>query len=246
MLRFEEFGADQLKSQRKKKPRNWQTLPAPLSAQGLPDGKALDAFLKQNIWPIPTKFANDKNSNPWQPEIESWLGRALETPPAEGRPPRLSWAHQRWKEFRPKVYYQTAQSGARTNSGLRDKKQMHGYKAGEFGPGGLYHNASGNPGSEGTTENIEVRFHPNMPLQDPETVWTFDGTFPPKLLNVRYGEPVLMRHYNALPIDVAANRGFGVHIPCPPMSTMDTIQLKATGTRTRSFSLDNFTTTAGP
>ncbi len=32
-----------------------------------------------------------------------------------------------------------------------------------------------------------------------------------KLLNVRYGEPVLMRHYNGLPIDVSANRGFGVH-----------------------------------
>ena len=50
-----------------------------------------------------------------------------------------------------------------------------------------------------------------MPEQDEEALWTFDGTFPPKLLNVRYGEPVLMRHYNALPIDVSANRGFGVH-----------------------------------
>ena len=50
-----------------------------------------------------------------------------------------------------------------------------------------------------------------MPVQGHDTLWTFDGTFPPKLLKVRYGEPVLMRHYNALPIDVAANRGFGVH-----------------------------------
>ena len=27
----------------------------------------------------------------------------------------------------------------------------------------------------------------------------------------RYGKPILMRHYNALPIDPAANRGFGLH-----------------------------------
>ncbi len=43
------------------------------------------------------------------------------------------------------------------------------------------------------------------------TVWTFDGTFPPKLLMARYGEPILFRHYNALPIDPAANLGFGLH-----------------------------------
>ncbi|MFQ5572250.1 MAG: multicopper oxidase domain-containing protein, partial [Rhodothermales bacterium] len=41
--------------------------------------------------------------------------------------------------------------------------------------------------------------------------WTWDGTFPPKLLMARYGEPILMRHYNALPIDPAANFGFGLH-----------------------------------
>ena len=35
-------------------------------------------------------------------------------------------------------------------------------------------------------------------------------TLPPKLLRVRDGEPVLFRHYNALPIDVTANRGSGI------------------------------------
>jgi hypothetical protein len=34
---------------------------------------------------------------------------------------------------------------------------------------------------------------------------------PPKLLMARYGQPILMRHYNALPIDPHANRGFGLH-----------------------------------
>jgi FtsP/CotA-like multicopper oxidase with cupredoxin domain len=50
-----------------------------------------------------------------------------------------------------------------------------------------------------------------MPIQDAAALWTFDGTFPPKLLKVRYGKPVLMRHYNALPVDVSENRGFGLH-----------------------------------
>ena len=56
-----------------------------------------------------------------------------------------------------------------------------------------------------------MRFAPELPIQSHKTVWTFDGTFPPKLLMGRYGEAMLMRQYNATPIDVAANRGFGVH-----------------------------------
>ncbi|MGI9284141.1 MAG: hypothetical protein ACR2P1_02010, partial [Pseudomonadales bacterium] len=220
MLRFEEFGRSRLnlakKHKRSKKrkgraPPYWMSLPPPMDAQSPPNGFLLDYFLSQRIWPIPTKFANDKDSNPWQPEIEGFIGRSLESPPAEGRPPGLGWSHQRWEEFTPEVYFQTATTGARTNGGLRDRKQRHKYRRGEFGRRGLYHNTVGTPGFAGTTRGIEVRFHPNMPVQDDETLWTFDGTFPPKLLNVRYGEPILMRHYNALPIDVAANRGFGVH-----------------------------------
>src|SRR6185369_12856282 len=33
----------------------------------------------------------------------------------------------------------------------------------------------------------------------------------PKLLQARYGEPVMMSHYNALPIDETATNGFGKH-----------------------------------
>ena len=212
MLRFEEFGPEKLKLNKKKIPKNWAPLPAPMSAQGTPDGGELESFLGQQIWPIPTKYANDLDTNPWQWEIQDWLGRALDNPPAEGRPPGLGWSHQRWTEFTPEVYYQTAQAGARENLGFRDGKQAHMYQTGEFGPGGLYHNTTGGDDDfDGTTAGIEIRFHPSMPVQDPQALWTFDGTLPPKLLNVRYGEPVLMRHYNALPIDVAANKGFGVH-----------------------------------
>ena len=50
-----------------------------------------------------------------------------------------------------------------------------------------------------------------MPEQLPEALWTFDGMIPPRLLMARVGVPVLMRHYNGLPVDVTANRGFGMH-----------------------------------
>ncbi len=210
MLRFEEFGPEKLKF-KKKKPKHWKKLPAPANAQSVPDGEMLEHFLSQRIWPAPTKFANTEDENPWEEVIEDYIGRDLDDPPAEGRPPGLGWSHQRWEEFKPKTYFQTAQTGARTNGGFRDSKQGHGYSVGEFGPGGLYHNTAGVEGTEGTTRGIDIRFHPKMPIQDKEALWTFDGTLPPKLLNVRYGEPVLMRHYNALPVDVAANRGFGVH-----------------------------------
>ena len=67
------------------------------------------------------------------------------------------------------------------NGGFRDSMQMHRYSVGEFGPGGLYHNTAGVPATEGTTRGIAIRFHPNMPVQDHKALWTFDGTFPPKL-----------------------------------------------------------------
>ncbi|MEN9835272.1 MAG: hypothetical protein RL011_1465, partial [Pseudomonadota bacterium] len=111
----------------------------------------------------------------------------------------------------PVKSFKTAQVGARINRGLRDKKQLHGYAVGEFAPGGLYHNTTGLAGFNGTTAGIKPQIHPVMPVQNFKNLWTFDGTFPLKLLMVRYGEPVLMRHYNALPIDVSANAGFGLH-----------------------------------
>ena len=211
MLRFEEFGTRRLKLNHRRRPHNWQSLPAAPNAQSVPDGAALEGFLAQPIWPIPTRFANDRDQNPWKQAIEAYLGRELDSPPAEGRPPGLGWSHQRWREFKPRQYFQTATGGARVNGGFRDTQQDHHYIKGEFGPSGLYHNTTGAPGFEGSTKGISVRFHPNMPEQGANALWTFDGTFPPKLLKVRYGEPVLMRHYNALPIDVAQNRGFGLH-----------------------------------
>ena len=212
MLLLEEFGTKKMEGVTE----HQQTLPLPASPTSFPDGPALDAFLSlDGFTQLPTKLSNTGNLNPWKPVVESFLKRTLEAPPAEGRPPGESWAHQRWEEFLPEAYFTTVQTGARLNSGVRDSRQRHGYQKGEFAPGGLYHTvyATDAQGAlvSGTTNGITPRFHPNFPVQDPKSLWTWDGTFPGKILDSRYGEAVLMRHYNALPIDTSANNGFGLN-----------------------------------
>ncbi|HEY0420573.1 MAG TPA: hypothetical protein VGC80_13735, partial [Acetobacteraceae bacterium] len=222
MLMFEEFGPERFDATQTPGTQPFpppRTGPAPaqdptsIYSSG-PSGSDLDGFLGQpGIFPTPTREANTTGRNAWQTQIQAFLERALIDPPAEGRPPGEGWAHQRWNEFHPQSFFKTVQTGARNNGGLRDGHQLHQYKFGEFGPGGLYYNTADNSNAafNGTTKGIPVRIHPNMPVQDHNSVWTFDGTLPPKLLMARYGEPILMRHYNGLPIDPGANRGFGLH-----------------------------------
>jgi len=210
MLRFEEFGYQRYDFLGLGYGFG-NILPAPEDGNLFPDSDKLDTFLSRFVFPLPTKYSNTIDQNPWKTEIEEYLGRALMNPPAEGRPPGEGWSHQRWDEFRPTRFFKTVQTGARVNGGIRDTFQRHRYVRGEFAEGGLYHNTVGDDGFNGTTRGVSVKFHPNMPEQDPQALWTFDGTFPPKLLMARYGEPLLMRHYNALPIDVSANKGFGLH-----------------------------------
>lgn len=220
LLLFEEFGPEKLDPST---PPPELTFPVPTKgpapaqdpnnvARSGPAGTALEAFLKQpGLYPYPSQYSNVLDRNPWKAQIEAFLNRHSVGSPAEGRPPGKGWSHQRWNEFYPQAAFKTAQAGARINLGLRDRKQLHGYMQGEFGPGGLYNQTSDIPDTLGTTRGIDTRFHPKMPLQSHKSLWTFDGTFPPKLLMVRYGQPILMRHYNALPIDPSANGGFGLH-----------------------------------
>ncbi|WP_213938067.1 multicopper oxidase domain-containing protein [Pseudomonas sp. dw_612] len=219
LVLFEEFGPEKLDPTTPAAP-----LPFPPAAIGplpqqdptsaarsAPSSAALDAFMRQpGLTPFPNQYSNVVDRNPWQKQIEFFLNRRIGSS-AEGRPPGKGWSHQRWNEFYPQVAYKTVQTGARLNTGGRDSRQMHGYALGEFGPGGLYHNVAGVPATDGTAKGVSPRFHPKMPIQNHNSVWTFDGTVPPKLLMVRYGQPVLMRHYNGLPIDPSANMGFGLH-----------------------------------
>ena len=179
-------------------------LPAAPSCSNSPNGAALDTFLRQPLWPRPTRESNQTRASYWAQAIGTCV-RPLGSSYVEGRPPGEFFAHQRWTEFSPRVYFQSAQAGARVNNGLRDALQRHTYSVGEFRRnGGLYYRG-------GTTRGTQVRFHPNMPVQQPNSIWTFDGTLPPKLLMARLGEPILFRHFNALPIDSASNNGFGAN-----------------------------------
>ena len=115
------------------------------------------------------------------------------TGPVEGRPSGPIWAHQKFNQFLPQVGFEVTQEGAKTNTAYRPEV-----------PSSL--NSGINPATA-----IPPRFHPNLPDQQLNTVWTFNGTFPPKLAQVRYGEPVLLRHHNRLPPNPAHNNGFGRH-----------------------------------
>src|SRR5215468_8000757 len=60
-----------------------------------------------------------------------------------------------------------------------------------------------------------TRFHPNFPAQAPNSVWTYgvgrfqQGQLPPFLIKTRYGQPLIHRIYNNLPVDRTNNNGFG-------------------------------------
>jgi FtsP/CotA-like multicopper oxidase with cupredoxin domain len=60
-----------------------------------------------------------------------------------------------------------------------------------------------------------TRFHPNFPAQDANSVWSYgtgrfvNGILPPPLIKGRYGEPILTRIYNNMPVDPTQNNGFG-------------------------------------
>ncbi|MEQ1740458.1 MAG: multicopper oxidase domain-containing protein [Methyloglobulus sp.] len=217
MLLFEEFGLEHFSDDSNSNSGALtSTLPSVADCQSMPNGAELDNFLKEDIHPLPSEEANESLPNAWDAKVRECVGLTPEINTViEGRPPGAWFAHQRYAEFPSQAYFQTAMTGARPNGGLRDKYQRHEYKNGEFAPdhdgncGTLESGLYCMPGD--TTAGIDIKMHPNLPTQNPSSVWTFDGTLPPKLLMARYGETILFRHYNALPIDVAANNGFGMH-----------------------------------
>ncbi|HST77633.1 MAG TPA: multicopper oxidase domain-containing protein, partial [Verrucomicrobiae bacterium] len=136
--------------------------------------------------PVPSAQSN-QTMIPVAPELGGGVG------PCEGRPPGPIWAHQQFDKYPPQVCIEASQMGATTNT--------------VYNPGV---DSSLNSGID-PTQSIPLVFHPDMPVQDPKSVWTFNGTIPPKLVQGRYGEPILFRHHNKLPADVTQNNGFGRH-----------------------------------
>jgi manganese oxidase len=136
--------------------------------------------------PVPTAEANVA-LQPVDPRLGGGLG------PIEGRPPGPIWAHQLFDKFPPQISIEMTQTGACTNFIYRP----------EVVPA---LNCGINP-----SIGLPLRFHPLWPNQNSSAMWTFNGTIPPKLVQARYGEPILFRHHNGLTAAVTDNGGFGRH-----------------------------------
>ncbi|HJZ32851.1 MAG TPA: multicopper oxidase domain-containing protein [Hyphomicrobiaceae bacterium] len=134
-------------------------------------------------------YHNEFTANPNDP---NFINPITGVGPIEGRPPNdgviESFAHQRWDEFFPKVGYvlSLSQVAPRQN----------------FFPG-----------------NDTVASNGSAPFLEPNAAWTYarghtdfntpSGTLPPPLFKGRYGEPIITRIYNNLPVDRTQNGGFG-------------------------------------
>src|SRR5690242_15084369 len=141
-----------------------------------------------DLTPTPTALSN-QTQQPLDPALVG--GQTGLTGPIEGRPPGSIWAHQRFTQNPPVIAVDASTSPATTNTAYNPQV-----------PSSL--NSGINPATP-----IPLKFHPSMPTQQPNSVWTFNGTIPPKLMLGRYGEPILFRHHNRLPADVTQNNGFG-------------------------------------
>jgi len=137
--------------------------------------------------------APQAQSNQTQQPVDPALvgGQTGLTGPIEGRPPGANWAHQRFNQFSPQVAIEVTTKPVTSNNAYNPQVTSD-------------LNSGINPATP-----IPAKFHPSFPTQNANRVWTFNGTFPPKLTQVRYGEPVLFRHHNGLTTDITNNGGFG-------------------------------------
>ena len=138
------------------------------------------------LTPAPTPEAN-QTMQAVHPALGGGFG------PIEGRPPGAIWAHQRFKDFLPQIAIEAWQAPCTTN--YRYEPQV---------PSSLNCDID-------AAQGLPMRFHFGMPNQNPNNVWTFNGTLPPKLVVAKYGQPIVFRHHNTLPPDVKQNAGFGRH-----------------------------------
>jgi len=139
-----------------------------------------------SLTPAPTAEANTT-----QQPVHAALGGG--TGPIEGRPPGPIWAHQQFGLLPPAVAVDGSVEGAKVNN--------------TYNPGVTSLQNSGiNPANA-----FHPRFHPGLPDQNVDKFWTYNGTLPPKLMQVRYGEPVLFRLHNKLSPFQEQNGGFGIH-----------------------------------
>ena len=152
--------------------------------QPMPRFDVLPRNAVSTLTPAPTALSNQT-----QQAVDPALGGGQG--PIEGRPPGAIWAHQQFATLPPQVAVEIFTKGATVNT--------------VYNPGVP---SSLNSGINAAAP-FPPRFHPNLPDQGPLALWTFNGTLPPKLVIGRYGEPILTREHNQLPVDVTQNGGFG-------------------------------------
>ena len=148
-----------------------------------------DVFQRQPVSvlnPAPTAQANT-TQQPVDPALGGGMG------PIEGRPPGPIWAHQQFATLPPQVAVEASVEGAKINT-------TYNPQVSSLQNSGIN---QANP--------IPPRFHPALPDQSNLKFWTYQGSIPPKLMQVRYGEPVLFRLHNKLPAAQNQNGGFGIH-----------------------------------
>src|SRR3569832_1652073 len=138
------------------------------------------------LTPAPTA-----QSNQTQQPVDPALGGG--TGPIEGRPPGPIWALLLFGLLPPAIAVDGSVEGAKTNTTYNPQVAST-------------MNSGINPATP-----IPLKFHPNLPTQQVDKVWTYNGTIPPKLMLVRYGEPVLFRLHNRLSPVQSQNGGFGMH-----------------------------------
>jgi FtsP/CotA-like multicopper oxidase with cupredoxin domain len=139
-----------------------------------------------SLSPFPTAQANTT-----QQAVDPALGGG--TGPIEGRPPGPIWAHQQFSQLPPVLAIAASMEGAKVNNVYNPAVPS-------------LQNSGINPANP-----FQPRFHPGLPNQTADKFWTYNGTFPPKLMMVRYGEPIIFRLRNKLPVFQNQNGGFGIH-----------------------------------
>jgi len=130
-------------------------------------------------------------ANTTQQAVDPALGGGMG--PIEGRPPGAIWAHQQFSTLPPVIAVQASMEGAKINNA--------------YNPGVSSLQNSG----INAANPFHPTFHPNLPDQTALKLWTYNGTIPPKLIVARYGEPILFRLSNKLPVQQSQNGGFGIH-----------------------------------
>ncbi|MCC6890690.1 MAG: multicopper oxidase domain-containing protein [Hyphomicrobiales bacterium] len=136
---------------------------------------------------LPSKKAsyhNDYYNSQGAQHVNPVTGRG----PFEGRPPGPFFEHQRWDEFFPKVGY--ALSIGQVAPGSRLAAGMP-----ELNANTMWSFGARPKGAKGTVNGLRT------------------GSAVPLLIKARYGEPMIARIYNDLPVDRAANGGFGRNEP---------------------------------